>query len=91
MSCWAGGGGPSAASRTPAEVVTEPPSGRRAARRRAAPHPGGPGATYPSEGSVGDSYDNAMAETAMGLCKTHVVRRKGPWRDIEAVEMATLE
>jgi len=45
----------------------------------------------PSVGSVGDSYDNAMAETVMGLYKTEVIRRKGPWRNVEAVEIATLE
>jgi putative transposase len=45
----------------------------------------------PSVGSVGDSYDNAMAETVIGLYKTEVIYRRGPWRSIEAVEMATLE
>jgi putative transposase len=44
-----------------------------------------------SVGSVGDSYDNAMAETVIGLYKTEVIRRRGPWRSIEAVEYATLE
>jgi len=44
----------------------------------------------PSVGTVGDSYDNAMAETVMGLYKTEVIRRKGPWRNVEAVEIATL-
>ena len=41
-------------------------------------------------GSVGDSYDNALAETINGLYKTEVIRRKGPWRNIDAVEYATL-
>jgi len=45
----------------------------------------------PSVGSVGDSYDNALAETVIGLFKTEVIRRRGPWRGIEAVEFATLE
>ena len=44
-----------------------------------------------SVGSVGDSYDNAMAETVIGLFKTEVIRRRGPWRHLEAVEFATLE
>ena len=45
----------------------------------------------PSVGSVGDSYDNALAETVIGLFKTEVIRRRGPWRSCEAVELATLE
>jgi len=45
----------------------------------------------PSVGSVGDSYDNALAETVTRLFKTEVIRRRGPWRSIEAVEFATLE
>ena len=45
----------------------------------------------PSVGSVGDSYDNALAETVIGLFKTEVIRRLGPWRSLEAVEFATLE
>ena len=45
----------------------------------------------PSVGSVGDSYDNALAETVNGLYKTEVIRRTGPWRSFEAVEFATLE
>jgi len=44
-----------------------------------------------SVGSVGDSYDNALAETINGLYKTEVIRRRGPWKNIEAVEYATLE
>jgi putative transposase len=42
----------------------------------------------PSVGSVGDSYDNALAETVIGLFKTEVIRRRGPWRHAEAVEFA---
>jgi len=45
----------------------------------------------PSVGSVGDSYDNALAESIIGLYKTEVIRRRGPWRQLEAVEFATLE
>jgi transposase InsO family protein len=45
----------------------------------------------PSVGSVGDSYDNALAETVIGLFKTEVIHRLGPWRSREAVEAATLE
>ena len=44
-----------------------------------------------SVGSVGDSYDNALAETINGLYKTEVIRRRGPWQHIDAVEYATLE
>jgi putative transposase len=44
----------------------------------------------PSVGSVGDSYDNALAETVIGLFKTEVIHRQGPWRTLEAVEFATL-
>ena len=45
----------------------------------------------PSVGSVGDSYDNALAETVIGLFKAEVIHRRGPWRNFEAVEFATLE
>ena len=45
----------------------------------------------PSVGSVGDSYDNALAETINGLYKAEVIHRRGPWRTFEAVEFATLE
>ena len=45
----------------------------------------------PSVGSVGDSYDNALAETINGLYKAEVIHRCGPWRSFEAVEFATLE
>jgi putative transposase len=43
-----------------------------------------------SVGSVGDSYDNALAESIIGLYKTEVIRRHGPWRSIDTVEYATL-
>jgi len=45
----------------------------------------------PSVGSVGDSYDNALAETINGLYKAEVIHRRGPWRSFEPVEYATLE
>ncbi|MEY9168769.1 IS3 family transposase, partial [Bradyrhizobium elkanii] len=45
----------------------------------------------PSVGSVGDSYDNALAETINGLYKAEVIHRRGPWRSFDAVEYATLE
>ena len=45
----------------------------------------------PSVGSRGDSYDNALAESIIGLFKTEVIQRRGPWRHVEAVEFATLE
>jgi putative transposase len=45
----------------------------------------------PSVGSVGDSDDNALAESVIGLFKTEVIRRRGPWRGLETVEFATLE
>jgi transposase InsO family protein len=44
----------------------------------------------PSVGSRGDSYDNALAESIIGLFKTEVIQRKGPWRHLDAVEFATL-
>ena len=45
----------------------------------------------PSVGSIGDSYDNALAETINGLDKAEVIRRNGPWRKLDEVEFATLE
>ena len=44
----------------------------------------------PSIGSIGDSFDNAMAESVNGLYKTELIRRQGPWRNVEHVELATL-
>ena len=44
-----------------------------------------------SVGSVGDSYDNALAETIIGLYKTEVIRKRGPWKTLDDVEYATLE
>lgn len=45
----------------------------------------------PSVGSKGDSYDNALAETIIGLYKAEVIRRLGPWRDLDHVELETLD
>jgi len=45
----------------------------------------------PSVGSKGDSYDNALAETINGLYKAELIHRRGPWKSIESVELATLE
>ena len=44
-----------------------------------------------SVGSRGDSYDNALAETVVGLYKTELIHRRGPWRTLEQVELATAE
>ena len=43
-----------------------------------------------SVGSVGDSYDNALAETINGLYKTELIRQQGPWKNLDQVEIATL-
>lgn len=45
----------------------------------------------PSIGTVGDAFDNAMAESGIGLYKTELIRRRGPWRNPEQVEIQTLE
>jgi putative transposase len=45
----------------------------------------------PSVGSQGDAFDNALAESVIGLYKTEVIRRRGPWRSLEAAEFATLD
>ena len=45
----------------------------------------------PSVGSVGDSYDNALAESVIGLYKTEVIRRKGTWKGVDDVEFETLD
>jgi putative transposase len=44
-----------------------------------------------SVGSRGDSFDNALAETIIGLYKTELIRRRGPWKGLDQVEYATLE
>ena len=46
---------------------------------------------HASVGSIGDFYDNALAETINGLYKTEVIRHRGPWRNISEVEFAALE
>jgi len=45
----------------------------------------------PSVGSTGDSYDNALAQSVIGLYKTEEIYRRGPWKGVEDVEFATLE
>jgi putative transposase len=45
----------------------------------------------PSVGSVGDSYDNALAETINGLFETEIIHPNGPWRSLDEVEFATIE
>src|SRR5262245_6477621 len=45
----------------------------------------------PSVGSAGDSYDNALAESIIGLHKTEEIRRRGSWKRVEEIEFATLE
>jgi len=44
-----------------------------------------------SVGSRGDSYDNALAESVIGLFKTELIRKQGPWKNLDDVEFATLE
>ena len=44
----------------------------------------------PSVGTVGDAYDNALAESVIGLFKTELIKPQGPWRTAEQVELATL-
>ena len=45
----------------------------------------------PSVGCVGDAYDNALAESTIGLFKTELIQPRGPWRTLDQVEVATLE
>lgn len=45
----------------------------------------------PSIGSIGDAYDNSLAETTIGLYKTELINRRGPWKTLADVELATLE
>jgi len=47
--------------------------------------------SFARDGSVGDSYDNALAETIIGLYKAELIHRRGPWRGLDDVEYATLE
>ena len=64
--------------------------GARAPRSRS---PSGwlPQALSASVGTVGDAYDNALAESVIGLFKTELIKPRGPWRTAEQVEIATLE
>jgi hypothetical protein len=48
-------------------------------------------AAEPSVGNAGDSYDNALAESIIGLDTTEEIRRRGPWKGVKEVEFATLE
>jgi putative transposase len=50
-----------------------------------------PAAAAPSVGTVGDAYDNALAESTIGLFKSELIKPRGPWRSVERVEIATLE
>jgi len=45
----------------------------------------------PSAGAVGSSFDNALAETINGLYKTELIKKSGPWRGVDHVELATAE
>ncbi len=77
-------------STSPIEVLRRPPESAQytsvAYSERLASH-----GIAPSVGSVGDSFDNAMAESAIGLYKCELIRRRGPWRSPDQVEIATLE
>ena len=68
-------------------IATAAPNMFRSRTPSGSPKPG----IEPSVGSVGDSYDNALAETINGLYKAEVIHRRGPWRNFEAIEFATLE
>ena len=50
-----------------------------------------PRTTTLSVGTVGDAYDNALAESVIGLFKTELIKPRGPWHTAEQVEIATLE
>ena len=69
--------------RTPIAACSTSPSATPSGSRRLA--------RCASVGSRGDSYDNALAETVIGLYKTEVIRRRGPWRTLEPFELATAE
>jgi putative transposase len=45
----------------------------------------------PSVGSVGDAFENALAESEIGLFKTEVIRPRSPWKGLDDVELAVLE
>ena len=63
--------------------VASTPGPARAVRQRAG--------VSSSVGTVGDAYDNALAESVIGLFKTELIKPRGPWRTAEQVELATLE
>ena len=77
----------------PLDPGAGPPLRRRLAStpRSATPNGSPRPALGPRSGRSGDSYDNAMAESVIGLFKTELIRRRGPWRGLDAVEIATLE
>jgi putative transposase len=64
-----------------------PPSTSRSATPSAWPRPG----RSPRWARPGTAYDNALAETIIGLYKTELIRRRGPWKGLDQVEYATLE
>ena len=86
--------------------AVDPPPGRRPAtwpgwfitptpgrNTRRSPSPSGspPPGVSGSVGTVGDAYDNALAESMIGLYKTELIKPRGPWRTADQVEIATLE
>ena len=73
-----------------AAIVLVAPTVARAASTVIIDGTGDGGGNEPSVGSVGDSYDNALAETILGLYKTELIRKQGPWRSLEDVEYGTL-
>jgi transposase InsO family protein len=92
--CFAGEGRAEVAPRLPRERGPAPPSQRdRGTQYLSIRHTErlAQAGIEPSVGSRGDSYDNALAESVIGLFKTEVIRRRGPWRSHEDVEFATLE
>ncbi len=76
--------------RTPAGLIHHSDRGTQYLSMRYSERLGDAGIA-PSVGSRGDSYDNALAESIIGLFKTEVIQRRGPWRHLEGVEFATLE
>ncbi len=71
-------------------VARDQQDAREATRHKAAQE-GRPAGTVTSVGSRGDSYDNALAESVIGLFKTELIRKQGPWKNLDSVEYATLE
>lgn len=81
---------PALHGRRPSTASSAMAEGSQHARVRCTERLAGPG-IGPSVGNVGGSCDNALAETAIGLFKAEAIRRRGPWRSLEAVEFAALE